>query len=408
MKILIINIKQLVQVEYEPKSKVSGQEMSSVNCIEDAFLEIEDGLIKGFGSMNKIELNVNQYDRVINASERLVFPCFCDSHTHLVFAGSREDEFVNKIKGLSYKEIAAKGGGILNSAKKLHNTSKDELIESSVQKLQEIQSYGTGAVEIKSGYGLNTKDEIKMLEVIQNLKSKSKMTIKATFLGAHSIPDEYRDKQDTYVNLIINEMLPEVGKQKLADFIDIFCEEGFFSVNDTAKIIEAADKWGLRPKLHSNQLAFSGGVQVGVKYNALSVDHLEHSGINEINALKNTITMPALLPGAAFFLNMQYPPARLMIDNGLPLALASDYNPGSSPSGNMQFIMSLGCIKLKMLPEEVINAVTINAAYAMAVEKELGSICIGKKANIFITKKIPSYNYIPYSFGYNNIDEVII
>jgi len=335
-------------------------------------------------------------------------PAFCDSHTHLVYAGSREAEYVDKIKGLSYEEIARRGGGILNSARRLQLASEQELFDSAWLRLEEIQSLGTGAVEIKSGYGLTTESELKMLRVIRRLREESPITIKATFLGAHAVPAEYKGRQSDYVDLVINEMIPVVAGEGLADFIDVFCDKGFFTPQDTERILMAGIKHGLKPKIHANELDFSGGVQVGVKYDALSVDHLERSGEEEIQALLQSDTMPALLPGAALFLGLPYPPARQMIEAGLPVTLASDFNPGSSPSGNMQLVMSLGAILLRMLPEEIINAVTINGAYAMGVDDQLGSISKGKKANLFITKPIPSYAFLPYAYGSNKVEKVIL
>ena len=414
MKLLIENIKELVQVESGNSklvSKVSGKKMSELRSVRDAFLIIENAKIAGYGSMKDLKNEKKPDDKeqkTIDASGRMVFPCFCDSHTHLVYAGSREIEYTDKIKGLSYEDIAKRGGGILNSAKKLHNTSEEELIRQALPRLEEIKMLGTGAVEIKSGYGLTTADELKMLRVIKKLKKISPLTISATFLGAHAVPLEYKGKQSEYVDLIINEMIPLVATDELADYIDVFCDRGFFTVEETERMLMAGMKYGLRPKIHANELDFSGGIQVGVKYNALSVDHLEYTGDDEINSLLNTETMPTLLPGAAFFLGMPYAPARKMINAGLPLALASDFNPGSSPSGNMQLILSMGCVKYKMLPEEAISAVTINGAYAMGVSDELGSIAVGKKANVFITKPIPSVAYMPYAYGSNKVETVII
>ena len=411
-KILIINIKSLMQTEEKIREKVCGKDMSSVAGIEDAFLFIENGLISDFGSMDRLRLDrtliEDTSDNVIDATGKFVFPSFCDSHTHLVYAGSREAEFSDKIKGLSYEEIAKRGGGILNSAKKLHETSEIELFSQSVERVNEIISLGTGAVEIKSGYGLNLDDELKMLRVIRKIKETCPLEVKSTFLGAHTVPEEYKNNHDEYVDLIINEMIPVIASQELADFIDVFCDRGFFTVGDTERILMAGMKYGLIPKLHANELDYSGGVQTGVRYNALSVDHLECTGDEEIKALAGSDTMPTLLPGSAFFLGLPDPPVRKMINAGLPVALASDYNPGSSPSGNMKLIMSLGCIRLKMLPEEVINAVTINSAYAMAISETHGSIAIGKVANVFITKQIPSWEFMPYAFGSNLIETVIL
>jgi imidazolonepropionase len=410
--LLITNIRYLVQTEEIIKTKVCGKDMSELNIIENAFLYIKGGLIVDFGIMKNLNtrqiLTEDPAAEVIDAVGRSVFPSFCDSHTHLVYAGSRETEFVDKIRGLSYGEIAKRGGGILNSAKKLHETSEDQLYIQSMERINEIICFGTGAVEIKSGYGLNTVDELKMLRVIARIKKSSPIEVRATFLGAHAIPEEYKNNRQKYIDLIVYEMIPEVASGELADYIDVFCDKGFFSVQETEKILMAGMKYGLTPKLHANELAFSGGVQAGVKYDALSVDHLECTGDDEIIALLGSGTMPTLLPGSAFFLNLSDPPVRKMINAGLPIALASDYNPGSSPSGNMKLIMSLGCIKLKMLPEEVINAVTINSAYAMGLSETHGSIARGKVANVFITKEIPSYEFMPYAYGSNLIETVIL
>ncbi len=411
MKILIINIKELVGVDETFNLFLSGAAMGKLQTIKNAFLFIDKGLILEFGSMEHLFIPEDWKKKgikVIDASGKLVFPSFCDSHTHLVYAGSREIEYVDKIKGLSYEEIAKRGGGILNSAKRLHEASETELIGDALERLEEITWLGTGAVEIKSGYGLNTEDEIKMLRVIRDLKSLSPVTIKATFLGAHAIPMEYRGKQHEYVDKVINEMIPQVAAEELADYIDVFCDKGFFTIEDTERILMAGMKHGLKPKIHANELDYSGGIQVGVKYGALSVDHLEYTGDAEIQALKDSETMPTILPGAAFFLNMVHAPVRKMIDAGLPIALASDFNPGSSPSGNMQLIVSMGCIMYRMTPEEAINATTLNSAYAMGVSEELGSIAIGKKANVFITKPIPGIEFMPYSFGSNKVDTVIL
>jgi len=410
--LLIKNIRCLVQTEDIPKLKVSGSEMSEVKTIYEAYLYINDGLISDFGKMMDLEkskiLVQNPNVDIIDAADRFVFPSFCDSHTHIVYAGSREMEYIDKIRGLSYAEIAKRGGGILNSAMKLHETPEDELFLQSIKRVNEIISLGTGAVEIKSGYGLNLSDELKMLRVIRRIKDTSPIEVKATFLGAHAIPAEFKNRREKYVDLVINEMIPSIAAEDLADFIDVFCDKGFFTVADTERILMAGMKHGLIAKLHANELDYSGGIQTGVKYNALSVDHLEFTGDEEIAALMESDTMPTLLPGSAFFLGLPDPPVRKMINAGLPIALASDYNPGSSPSGNMKMIMSLGCIKLKMLPEEVINAVTINTAYAMGISGTHGSIARGKVANIFITKEIPSYEFMPYAFGSNLIETVIL
>ena len=412
MAILIKNIKELLQIEDSPKLLVKGEEMKKMQTLKDAWLLIKEGKIDNFGSMNEFDerkLSAEFPDiEVIDASGKMVMPAFVDSHTHLVYPESREIEYIDKIKGLSYEEIAKRGGGILNSAKKMQEISEEELYNSAMPRLNEIALYGTGAVEIKSGYGLSIESELKMLRVIKRLKENSPLTIKASFLGAHAIPLEYKGKQEKYVDLVINEMLPLVAQDKLADYVDVFCDVGFFTVADTERILEAGQKYGLRGKIHANELDYSGGVQAGVKYNALSVDHLEFTGDNEIEALLDSDTMPTILPGAAFFLGMVYAPARKMIDAGLPIAMASDFNPGSSPSGNMQFILSMASIAYKMLPEEAINATTINTAYAMGLSKELGSIAKGKKANVFITTEIPNYEYLPYYYGTNKVETVIL
>jgi len=410
MKLLLENIKELVQVEDTPVLFRAGKDMAKVNTVKNAFLIIRDEIIEEFGTMSQLKDVYVDDDLLveIDCSERLVYPSFCDSHTHLVYPGSREKEFVDKINGLSYEEIARRGGGILNSAKMLHETPAEELYNSAMQRITEIMKLGTGAVEIKSGYGLNTEDELKMLRVIGWIKETAPVCVRANFLGAHAVPLDYRDNVSKYVDIVINEMIPQVAAEELADFIDVFCDKGFFSVEDTERILMAGIKYGLKPKIHANELGHTGGVQVGVKYNALSVDHLEFMGKEEIKALSNSGTMPTVLPGAAFFLGMKLSPVREMIQAGLPVALASDYNPGSSPSGNMSFISSLGCIKYKMLPEEVINATTINTAYAMGISDKLGSIARGKIANLFITSEIPGTHYLPYSFGSNLIETVIL
>ncbi len=409
-KILITNIKKLVGIETNSVAMKAGAAMSELETIDNAFLLIEDGKIKSFGAIaDYTGHDAEDNDcKIVNARGGMVFPSFCDSHTHLVYAGSRELEYVDKIKGLSYEEIAERGGGILNSSKLLHDASEDELVEQALVRLNEIISYGTGAVEIKSGYGLNTEDELKMLRVIRKLQAISPLTIKATFLGAHAVPEEYKGKQDDYVDLIINEMIPVVAAGYMADFIDVFCDRGFFTPEQTERILMAGIKHGMKPKIHANELDFSGGIQVGVKYDALSVDHLEYTGDEEIEALLGSETMPTLLPGAAFFLNMVHAPARKMIDAGLPVALASDFNPGSSPSGNMQLILSMGCIMFRITPAEAINACTINGAYAMDLSDELGSITVGKTANVFITHPIPSIEFMPYSYGNNKVATVIL
>jgi imidazolonepropionase len=401
---LITNIKGLVQVRDSTTHFISGQALAHLPILQNAYLHISDGLIKGFGLM--AEMPSLQAKEIIDASGKFVFPSFVDSHTHLVFAASREEEFVRKIQGASYAEIAAKGGGILNSAKKLQAASEDELFEKALKRANEIIRTGTGAVEIKSGYGLTVKDELKMLRVARRLGRETPLTVKTTFLGAHAIP-QGMSKED-YIQVVIEEMIPAVAEEKLADYIDVFCEQGFFSQEETETIVNEGKIVGMKPRIHANQLNRSGGVQVGVKTNAISVDHLENIGDEEIDLLKGTPVMPTALPGAAFFLNLPFPPARKMIEAGLPIAIASDYNPGSAPSGNMPLMVSLACIKMKMTPEEAFNATTINTAYALEILASHGSITKGKVANVFITKEIPSIAFIPYSFGSNCIDTVIL
>ena len=412
MALFVKNIKALVQIEEKPAVWRAGAAMQTLHKIEDAYLLTEGEKIVDFGKMcdfNPEKLSqMKEKVEEIDAAGKFVFPSFCDSHTHIVYAGSREIEYVDKIKGLSYEEIAKRGGGIINSAQRLADASEAELYDAAWARLQEMASYGTGAVEIKSGYGLTTETELKMLRVIKKLQQNSPLLIRANFLGAHAVPLAYRGKQQEYVDLIINEMIPMVAAEELADFIDVFCDKGFFTVEETERILMQGIKYGLRPKIHANELDFSGGIQVGVKYNALSVDHLEYTGDDEIACLFNSETMPTLLPGAAFFLGMIYAPARNMIAAGLPIALASDYNPGSSPSGNMQLILSMGCIKYKMTPEEALNATTINTAYAMGISDIAGSIAKGKIANFYITKPIPSVEFMPYSFGSNKVEQVVL
>ena len=409
MKTVIKNISELVQVEHQIRKWVSGSEMSKIDTIKDGFIEIQDGIITAFGSMDQWT-GIDDWNNteIIDANGGIVFPSYCDSHTHLVFAGNRENEWEQRIKGASYEDIAKNGGGILNSAKKLQETSEDELLKKTLQRAKEVMKMGTGAIEIKSGYGLTIESELKILRVIKRLKKLSPLTIKATFLGAHAIPQEYKTNKSAYLDLIIDKMLPQIAKEQLAEYIDIFCEEGYFSVEDTERLLEAAQSYGLIPKTHVNQFTIQGGVKASIKYKALSVDHLEIMNEEDIEVLKGSECMPTLLPSCSFFLGIPYGPAKKLIENDLPVALASDYNPGSSPSGNMNFVASLGCIRMGMTPEEVINATTINTAYAMGLSQELGSIAVGKKANLFITKPITSYALIPYSFGHQYIDKIII
>jgi imidazolonepropionase len=410
MKILLENIRELIQCEDAPVELVAGKKMAEVRSIQNAFLLIHNEIIEEFGPMNRLDLIDIKDDILmeIDCTGRLIFPAWCDSHTHLVYAGSREKEFIGRIKGLSYAEIAAMGGGILNSAKMLHKTSETELYDQALVRVNEVIRLGTGALEIKSGYGLNPEDEMKMLRVIRKLKMNTPACIRATFLGAHAVPEKYKNNVTAYVDEIINEMIPEVAGEDLAEYIDVFCEKGWFSAEDTDRILMAGMKYGLKPKIHANEMGFSGGVQVGVKYGAQSVDHLEYIGNEEIDLLLNSETMPTLLPGASFFLGLPYAPARRLIDAGLPVALASDCNPGSSPSGNMNFVGSLACIKQKMIPEEVINASTINGAYAMGISDRMGSIARGKIASLFITKDIPGIDYFFYCYGSNLIETVIL
>ena len=407
-KILIKNIDKLFTVSNNSNLK-KGLDMKKLPFIENAWIIINDDLIFDFGHMNdwKGIDNWNEFE-IIDAENGTVLPSWCDSHTHIVFSGSREQEFVDKINGLSYEEIAKKGGGILNSSMVIKNTTEEELYQQSMIRIDEVIKGGTGAIEIKSGYGLETEQEIKMLRVIKRIKETSPITVKSTFLGAHAVPIRYKNDPDEYVRIVTDEMIPQISKEELADYIDVFCDKGFFTVDQTEKILKTGHNYGLKGKIHANELAYSGGIQVGVKMGAISVDHLEFTSEKEINCLKESKTIPTLLPSTAFFLGLDYPPARKMIDSGLPIALASDYNPGSSPSGNIEFIFSLACIKLKMNPEEVINALTINGAHAMELQNEFGSIEKGKKANLIITKKIPSIAFIPYSFGKSLINKVII
>ncbi|MBL7892803.1 MAG: imidazolonepropionase [Bacteroidia bacterium] len=409
MRILIKNIKTLVQVDDNDRSRVCGAEMKNLPSINDAWLAIDDGLIADHGKMDDFP-GISDWTKltVIDATDKLVFPGWCDSHTHIVYADSRESEFVDRLNGLSYEQIAQRGGGILNSAQRLRNASEEELIQSALVRLDEVMKQGTCAVEIKSGYGLSLESELKMLRVIKKLKELSPLTIKATFLGAHAVPAEYKGDKARYISLIIDKMLPAIAEEKLAEYCDVFCENNYFTKEESIKILEAGLKHGLKPKVHAEQLSNSGGVEAGVYCNAISVDHLEYVEEKEIELIKNSITMPTILPGAQFFLQLPHPPVRKMINAGLPVAIASDYNPGSSPSGNMNLMIALSCIQYKMTPEEAINAATINTAYAMDLSTTHGSIAIGKKANVFITKEIPGYSFLPYSFGSNLIETVII
>lgn len=408
-RILVKNIKELVQVLEPTVKKLSGKEMAHLSTIKDAWLAIEDDLIVGYGKMVDWT-GISDWTNldVIDATGQLVFPTWCDPHTHLVFASSRENEFIDRINGLSYQEIASKGGGILNSAKKLQNISEEELLQDALKRIKEIQLMGTGAVEIKSGYGLSVKAELKMLRVIKRLKETCNLTIKATFLGAHAIPIEYKENRTAYIDLIINEMLPKIKEENLADYIDVFCETNYYTPEETHRILQAGAKNGLLPKIHVNQFTSIGGIQIGIKNNALSVDHLEVMTEQDLTDLSKSDVTPTLLPSCSFFLNIPYAPARELINKGLPIALATDFNPGSTPSGNMNFVVSLACIKYKITPEEAINAATINAAYAMGLEKTHGSITIGKKANFFITKEIPNIAFLPYYFGSSCVEQVYI
>lgn len=408
MKLRIINIHLLINVRTK-NVLLRGAALADLPIIENAFLEVEDGIILDYGEMQQLQnTKENSGVEIYDANGASVMPCWCDSHTHLVFAASRESEFVDKIKGLTYAEIAAKGGGILNSADKLRYATEEELFEKAWLRLTELIGLGTGAIEIKSGYGLSVAGELKILRVIKKLKTASAIPIKANFLGAHTYPKEFKENHRGYIDLIKNEMLPIIATEKLADYIDVFCEEGFFSVEETIEICEAGKAIGLIPKIHANQLSVSKGVEAGVILGALSVDHLESMDEQAINTLAASNTIGTLLPTAAYFLRMPYQPARELINAGCAIAIASDFNPGSSPSGNMNIVVSMSCIQLKMLPEEAINAATINAAYAMGLEEILGSITKGKLANLIFTKPIPSINYIPYAFGSNLIERVMV
>jgi len=408
-RLLLKNIKSLVQVRDASCLKVSGLDMKDLPCIENAWLAIDNGIIADYGSMEEFPGIENWKGlEIIDCDGKLILPCYADSHTHIVYAGNREGEFVDRINGLTYEEIFERGGGILNSAKRLSETSEDDLFEQAMVRLYEVISQGTGSIEIKSGYGLSIESELKMLRVIKRIKDLNLIPVRATFLGAHALPVAYKNNKQGYMDCIINEMLPKIAAEKLADYIDVFCEQNYFTAEDTISILEAGKKHGLIPKVHAEQLSHSGGIQAGVKCDAISVDHLEFCNDEDIAVLKQSNTMATVLPGAAFFLGLPLPPARKMINAGLPIAFASDYNPGSSPSGNMNLMMSLGCIQYKLTPEEVINACTLNSAYAMNLSHEVGSITIGKMANFFITKPISSYAFIPYSFGSNLIESVYL
>ncbi|MDQ3050568.1 MAG: imidazolonepropionase [Bacteroidota bacterium] len=413
MKLVVKNISLLVQAREKSVEKISGRDMAVVPIVEDAWLYCLNGDFNTWGKMADFEAAMQVVDPsgeayLVDAGGGMVFPSWCDSHTHIVYAGPRETEFVDRIKGLSYEEIARRGGGILNSAKKLADTPEEKLLEDATMRLHEMIRFGTGAVEIKSGYGLSLEAELKMLRVIKQLKATAPIPIKATFLGAHAVPENFKSNRGGYMKLITDEMIPAIAAEGLADYCDVFCDRGFFTTDETNVILEAGWKHNLRPKIHANELDYSGGIQMGVKHNALSVDHLEFTGDDEIAILKNSATMPTLLPSTAFFLRLHYAPARKMIDAGLPIALATDFNPGSSPSGNMPFVLSLACIHMNMLPEEAINAATINSAYAMGLDSKMGSITPGKSASFFITKKAASLAIIPYSFGSNLVEQVFV
>jgi len=406
MKIHLTNIKSLVQVRDKNTDILKGKDLSNLPCIDNAFLTIEDDTIMNFGSMEYFNPTVD--DKIINVKDKMILPTWVDSHTHLVYAGTREDEFKNRIKGLSYQQIAEKGGGILNSAQKLQNNSEQELFDQAMKRLNTLIELGTGAIEVKSGYGLTHQAELKMLSVIKRLKDHSPIPIKSTYLAAHALPRDFRNNKKEYLDSIVNRTLPEVAKYNLTDYVDVFCEKGYFDLDDTERILKASLKYGLKAKVHVNQFNAFGGVELATKYNALSVDHLEELNQEDIAALKQSETIPVALPGCSFFLSLPYTPARELIDSNLPLVLASDMNPGSTPSGNMNFVVALACIKMNLLPEEAINAATFNAAKAIELSSLVGSITTGKKANFIITKPIPSLTYMPYSFGDNHISEVWI
>ena len=409
MKTVIKNISKLVQCEKNPVKFKAGKDMNLVNSISHAYIEIENGLITDFGNMDEWK-GIDDWNStdIIDADNGMVFPSYCDSHTHLVFSDSRESEFNDRINGLSYQEIAENGGGILNSAKKINEINEEDLYERSLSRLNQLILQGTGAIEIKSGYGLSLDSELKILRVIKRLKENSKATIKSTFLGAHAVPIEYKNNKSKYLDLIINEMLPAIESEGLADYIDVFCEKGYFDVDDTIKVLKAGQKYALDGKTHVNQFNSIGGVKASIENNCISVDHLEVMEEEDYLAFKNSSCIATLLPSCSFFLGIPYSPAKEFIKRNIPFNLASDYNPGSSPSGNMNFVSSLGSIKLKLNAEQVINATTINGAYAMQIQDQVGSIAIGKKANFFITKPIPSYQFLHYSFGENLIKKIFL
>ena len=406
MRLLVKNIGTIVGIDTARRERIAGADMDSMERIDNAWLTAEDGVITAFGSMNNCP--DSQSFEIIDAQGGVLFPSYCDSHTHIVYAGSREQEFVDKIHGLTYEQIAARGGGILNSAERLHNTSEDELYRQAMERVAEIIAMGTGAVEIKSGYGLSTEDELKMLRVIARIKQNSPLAVKATFLGAHAVPKEYKGRQDEYVDLVCEQMIPAVAAEGLAEAVDVFCDRGFFTVEQTRRIVECGAKYGMKAKIHANELDFSGGVELGVEMGALSVDHLECSGEEQIAVLKGSQTMPTLLPGAAFFLGMSYPPARKMVDAGLAVALASDYNPGSSPSGNMRFVTSLASIRMRLTPTEALWAATLNGAAAMGLSDNYGSITVGKVANFFITKPLSSFEFFTYAYNTPLIERIVL
>ena len=406
MRLLVVNIGTIVGIDTHNRHSVAGADMDSMERVENGWLLAEDGVISGFGTMDCCP-DVEDAER-IDAAGGMLFPSYCDSHTHIVYAGSREQEFLDKIHGLSYEQIAARGGGILNSAERLHNTSEDELYRQAMERIEEIMLMGTGAVEIKSGYGLTTEDELKMLRVIARIKSSTPLAVKATFLGAHAGPKLYKGRQDEYVDLVCREMIPSVAMQSIAEFVDVFCDRGFFTLEQTRRIVECGAKYGLKAKIHANELDFSGGVQLGVELGAMSVDHLESSGTEEIECLRSSRTVATLLPGAALFLGMNYPPARAMVENGVTVALASDYNPGSSPSGNMRFVTSLASMRMRMTPTEALWAATLNGAAAMGLSDKYGSITVGKVANFFITKPLPSFEFFTYAYNTPLIERVVL